>query len=87
YTVADAATKAKLEAYGVDLADLVGCGEYSIVEGATAGGSAATVEVVDRREAYAACARSWKRRRDVGSDPEYPDLTARDAAAVRAISA
>jgi isoleucyl-tRNA synthetase len=43
------------------------------------------VEVVDRREKYPACARSWKRRPDVGSDKDYPDLSARDAAAVKAL--
>jgi isoleucyl-tRNA synthetase len=29
------------------------------------------------------CARSWKVSLDVGSDPEYPDVTARDAMALR----
>jgi len=29
------------------------------------------------------CARSWKVSPDVGSDPEYPDVTPRDAAALR----
>ncbi len=29
------------------------------------------------------CARSWRITEDVGSDPDYPDLSARDAAAVR----
>ena len=29
------------------------------------------------------CARSWKILSDVGSDPEYPELSARDAEAVR----
>jgi isoleucyl-tRNA synthetase len=29
------------------------------------------------------CARSWKVRPDVGSDPHYPDVTPRDAAALR----
>ncbi|KQR78251.1 isoleucine--tRNA ligase [Rhizobium sp. Leaf341] len=29
------------------------------------------------------CARSWKVTTDVGSDPDYPDVTARDAAALR----
>jgi isoleucyl-tRNA synthetase len=31
----------------------------------------------------AKCARSWRRVPDVGSDPDYPDLSARDADAVR----
>jgi isoleucyl-tRNA synthetase len=43
------------------------------------------VKVIDRRNDYPSCARSWKRRPDVGSDAEYPDLSARDAAAVRAM--
>jgi isoleucyl-tRNA synthetase len=29
------------------------------------------------------CARSWKITTDVGSDPEYPDLSVRDAKAMR----
>jgi isoleucyl-tRNA synthetase len=29
------------------------------------------------------CARSWKYSTEVGSDPEYPDLTPRDAEAMR----
>ena len=29
------------------------------------------------------CARSWRITRDVGSDPNYPDVSARDAAALR----
>ena len=29
------------------------------------------------------CARSWKITRDVGSDPDYPDVSARDAKALR----
>jgi isoleucyl-tRNA synthetase len=28
------------------------------------------------------CARSWKFTTDVGTDPRYPDLSARDAAVV-----
>ena len=31
------------------------------------------------------CARSWRRVPDVGSDPRYPDLSARDAAVVAAL--
>jgi len=33
------------------------------------------------------CARSWRITKDVGSDPAYPDLSARDAAAMREIDA
>jgi len=48
-------------------------------------GAAVTVKVFDRRTTYQACARSWKRRPDVGSNPHYPDLSARDAHAVKAV--
>ena len=41
------------------------------------------VLVRDAREKYKRCARSWKRRPDVGGDAEYPDLSARDAAVMR----
>ncbi|MGB3718524.1 MAG: isoleucine--tRNA ligase [Hyphomicrobiaceae bacterium] len=41
------------------------------------------VGVVPRRAEGRKCARSWRIVPDVGSDPEYPDLSARDAAAVR----
>ncbi len=32
------------------------------------------------------CARSWKITKDVGSDPEYPDVSARDAQALRELA-
>ena len=33
------------------------------------------------------CARSWRYTDDVGSDPEFPDVSARDAAALRELRA
>jgi len=42
------------------------------------------VAVVAERATGKKCARSWKYTDDVGSDPRYPDLSARDAAAVAA---
>ena len=33
------------------------------------------------------CARSWRITRDVGSDPDYPDVSARDAQALRELKA
>jgi len=33
------------------------------------------------------CARSWRISEDVGSDPEFPDLSPRDAKAVRELDA
>jgi isoleucyl-tRNA synthetase len=69
----------KLSPMGVDLEDIVGAGHHRIER--TSGDSPAVV-VIDRRADTPACARSWKRRPDVGSDPRFPDLSARDARAV-----
>ena len=41
------------------------------------------VEVAIERAAGNRCARSWKISPEVGSDPQYPDLTPRDAQAMR----
>ncbi len=49
------------------------------------GGDAVTVDV--RLAGHPKCARSWRRVPDVGSDPDYPDLSARDADAVRWLDA
>ena len=76
----DETTGKQLEAFGPDLEDLVGAGYHSF---AVAPSGEFRVEVVDRRQTYKACARSWKRRPDVGSDPQFPDLSARDAQVVR----
>ncbi|SDO72909.1 Isoleucyl-tRNA synthetase [Filomicrobium insigne] len=47
----------------------------------------AGVGVVPKRAEGRKCARSWRITDDVGSDPAYPDLSARDAAAMREIDA
>jgi isoleucyl-tRNA synthetase len=80
YSIPDANLRRRLAAYGQDLEDIVGAGYHSFAESS---GSAPSVTVVDRRKDYAACARSWKRRPDVGSDPEYPELSKRDAQVMR----
>ena len=41
------------------------------------------VAVVTRLAEGRKCARSWKILGDVGSDPEYPDVSPRDAKALR----
>lgn len=41
------------------------------------------VAVVSERAKGKRCARSWRHTDDVGTDPEFPDVTARDAAALR----
>jgi isoleucyl-tRNA synthetase len=46
-----------------------------------------SVGVVPKRAEGRKCARSWRITKDVGSDPAYPDLSARDAAAMREIDA
>ena len=45
------------------------------------------VAVVFARADGAKCARSWKITGDVGSDPQYPDVSARDAQALRELKA
>lgn len=41
------------------------------------------ISVMFKRAEGRKCARSWKVSPDVGSDPDYPDVTLRDAAALR----
>ena len=84
YYVDDPDLLRRLEAYGVDLADLAAAGFHSFAEKDTPG-PAVEVKVFDRRDKYAACARSWKRRPDVGSDAEYPDLSLRDALVMKGL--
>ncbi len=81
YKVKSEGEKLALAGFGVDLEDVVGAGYHSIVIDPTA--TEPTVQVIDRRNDYAACARSWKRRPDVGADAAYPDLCQRDAEAVK----
>ncbi|EIM72551.1 isoleucyl-tRNA ligase [Nitratireductor aquibiodomus RA22] len=45
------------------------------------------VGVVFARAAGEKCARSWRYTDDVGSDPEFPDVSARDAAALHELQA
>jgi isoleucyl-tRNA synthetase len=77
---------------GVDFAEVCITSGIEIVEG-EAPADAFTlpdvpdVGVVPKRAAGRRCARSWRYTDDVGSDPEFPDLSARDAAAVREFDA
>ena len=45
------------------------------------------VAVVPARAEGEKCARSWRYTTDVGSDPEFPEVSARDAAALRELKA
>ncbi len=56
-------------------------------EGAFSLPDVAGVGVVPTRAEGRKCARSWRILPDVGSDPEFPDLSARDAIAVREFDA
>jgi len=51
-------------------------------EGAFALPNVPGVGVVPKRATGTKCARSWRYTSDVGSDPAFPELSARDAAAV-----
>lgn len=78
-TIADEATF-KL-AQQQDWAELAIVSQAQLVQGPVADGASfsATVEKADGQK----CARSWKILPEVGSDKEYPDLSLRDADAVR----
>ncbi len=75
-------------AKGVDLAEIAITSEASI-KTATPPADAFTLDDVDgvavvpKLAAGKKCARSWRITDDVGCDPAYPSLSARDAAAVR----
>jgi isoleucyl-tRNA synthetase len=77
---------------GVDMAEVCITSDISILtEPAPAGAftlpNEPGVGVVVKRAEGKKCARSWRITKDVGSDPDYPDLSARDAAAIREIDA
>ena len=77
---------------GVDMAEVCITSSIRIV-GSPAPDSAFSladvpgVAVVPARAEGRKCARSWRITTDVGSDPAYPDLSARDAAAMRELDA
>ncbi len=69
-------------ASSVDLAEIAITSAITLLrDEAAAGGEPVTVEFA--RAQGTRCARSWKYTTDVGSDPDYPDLSARDAQAMR----
>src|SRR5690606_6764168 len=84
---------ATLEALdGGDLAEAFLASDVELIKGAAPEEAfrlpdVAGVGVVPKRAVGRRCARSWRITQDVGSDPAYPDLSARDAAAMREIDA
>jgi isoleucyl-tRNA synthetase len=77
---------------GVDMAEVCITSGIEVVAGAVpaeavVASEAKGVGVIPRRAEGKKCARSWRITTDVGSDPAYPELSARDAAAMREIDA
>jgi isoleucyl-tRNA synthetase len=77
---------------GVDMAEVCITSAIGIVgspapDGAFSLADVSGVAVVPARAEGRKCARSWRITTDVGSDPAYPDLSARDAAAMRELDA
>lgn len=68
-----------LTRYDDDVADVLGVSSHVF----RTTGEEPRIIIEDVRELYQKCARSWKRREDVGQDPEFPDLTLRDAHVMR----
>ena len=84
--VADDALLQALE--GVDLAEICITSDIGLLADrapadAFALADVAGVSVVSKLAEGKKCARSWRITKDVGSDPAFPTLSARDAAAVR----
>ncbi len=74
--------------HGVDLAEVAITSAATLVrkvppDGAFTLPDVPGVGVVVKRAPGRKCARSWRITEDVGSDADFPDLSARDAAAVR----
>jgi isoleucyl-tRNA synthetase len=73
---------------GVDLAEVAITSDAKVVAGegpvdAFRLDDVPGVAVEPARARGRKCARSWKIGEDVGADPEFPDITGRDAQAVR----
>ncbi|MER8546362.1 isoleucine--tRNA ligase [Mesorhizobium sp. M0018] len=79
----------------VDMAEMAITSDLAIVHGKASAGSftlddvkgvAVVVEKAEDR-GLVKCARSWRYTADVGSDPEFPDVSARDAAVLHELKA
>ena len=84
--IADSALLEALQ--GVDLAEICITSDIAILAGAAPTDAfvlpeVAGVGVVSKPAEGKKCARSWRMTKDVGRDPAFPTLSARDAAAVR----
>jgi isoleucyl-tRNA synthetase len=84
--VSDRAILATL--FDIDLAEVCITSNYEVREGEAPGGAfrldgVPGVAVAIEKAVGTKCARSWKILPSVGSDPEYPDVSPRDAQALR----
>jgi len=73
---------------GLDFAEIcitsgISFSDADAPEGAFTLGDVKGVAVVPARAEGEKCARSWRYTTDVGSDPEFPEVSARDAVALR----
>ncbi|MGV1827832.1 isoleucine--tRNA ligase [Agrobacterium vitis] len=87
--IADADLLAALE--GQDFAEICITSAISVVQGegpsdAFRLSDVGAVSVEPKLAQGRKCARSWRITDDVGSDPDYPDVSARDAAALRELT-
>ncbi len=75
----------KMESWQVDALKAVDLAEICITSGLTLheGEGPEPVTVVFKKAEGTKCARSWKISKDIGSDKDFPDITPRDAEAVR----
>ncbi len=86
--VADPELRAAISSHDMDMADICITSGIRIEASAPPQGAytlddVADVGVVFERASGAKCARSWRYTDDVGADPEFPEVSARDAAALR----
>jgi isoleucyl-tRNA synthetase len=77
---------------GLDFAEIcitsgIAFSDAAAPEGAFTLGDVKGVAVVPARAEGEKCARSWRYTTDVGSDPEFPEVSARDAEALRELKA
>jgi isoleucyl-tRNA synthetase len=77
---------------GVDFAEVCITSGIEVIDDEPPAGAfvlpdVAGVGVVPKKAEGVKCARSWRVTQDVGSDPDFPELSARDAAAVREFDA
>src|SRR5690606_4467587 len=77
---------------GIDLAEIAITSDISVQAGEAPQGAfrldeVKGVGVVPALASGSKCARSWRYTHDVGSDAAYPDVSARDAAALHELAA